>query len=149
MIRHWAFFRDSDALSGAFYPCNYIVAGYPSLARAHAAEAAFNEAGVAADDVRAASGDFVVNQLEAHRSAHRTQRAPARTPRHAVTEMDFLDRDAALARRDGAFLFVYAPQDADVAQARAVLARHPPLYARRYVQAGIERIVEPAADAAA
>jgi hypothetical protein len=143
MIRHWAFFKQSDTSFGTFYPRHYIVAGYSSFEAAHAAERAFTESGVAADDVRAASGDFVVNQLEAHHGANWLQMAESHVVDFVGTEAGFLEDDAELARRGGAFLFLFAPDELRVAQAREVFARHRPAYARRYLRVAIERIVDP------
>jgi hypothetical protein len=143
MIRHWAFFKKGDTSFGTFYPKHYIVAGYASLKDAEAAEHAFTESGIDADDVRAASGDFVINQLEAHREANWLQRAQAHVVEFAGTEAGFLQDDAELARRGGAFLFLFAPHDHHVAHARTIFARHRPAYARRYLPMAIEHIVEP------
>jgi hypothetical protein len=145
VIRHWAFFKQSDTSFGTFYPKHYIVAGYSSLEAAHAAERAFTASGVAAEDVRAATGDFVINRLEAHREANWLQRAQAHVAEFAGTETNFLHDDAELARKGGAFLFLYAPRDSQVAHARIIFAQHRPAYARRYLQIAIEHIVSPAA----
>jgi len=107
MIRHWAFFKQGDTSFGTFYPKHYIVAGYASLEDAEAAEHAFTESGVDVDDVRAASGDFVINQLEAHHEANWLQRAQSHIAEFAGTEAGFLDDDAELARKGGAFLFLF------------------------------------------
>lgn len=141
MIRHWAFFKQSDTSFGTFYPRHYIVAGYPTLAAAQAAEQAFSDAGVIAEDVRAAAGDFVVNQLEAHQEANWLQRAEAHLAEFAGTEAAYLDDDARLARDGGAFLFVFAPGDSEVARARGVFATHRPAYARRYLNIAIESLI--------
>jgi hypothetical protein len=143
MIRHWAFFKQGDTSFGTFYPRNYIIAGYRSFREAEAAEMAFAAAGTNAEDVRAATGDFVVNQLEAHREASWLERAEAHVAEFAGTESGYLDDDAELARKGGAFLFVYAPEDRHVNRARAVFERHRPAYARRYLNVAIERLVEP------
>jgi hypothetical protein len=148
MIRHWAFFKESDTSFGTFYPRHYIVAGYPSFAAAHAAECAFSASGVAADDVRATSGDFVVNRLEAHRKVNWLQRTLAHVAEFARAESDFLQDDAELAGNGGAFLFLFAPDDSRVSHARTIFARHPPVYARRYLKVAIERIVAPEHEAA-
>jgi hypothetical protein len=142
MLRHWAFFKQSDLSFGTFYPRHYIVAGYDSLEAAHEAEYAFSTSGVATHDVRAATGDFVVNQLEAYRGMNWLQRALSHVTRFAGTESGFLDDDAELAQRGGAFLFLFAPGDSEVDHARVIFANHPPVYARRYLGVAIERIVE-------
>jgi len=143
MIRHWAFFKQSDTSFGTFYPKHYIVAGYPSFDEARAAESAFTESGVDATDVRATTGDFVVNHLEAHHDANWLERAQAHMAEFAGTEADLLKGDAELAHNGGAFLFVFAPRDSHVNNARKVFARHRPSYARRYLQIAIEHIIEP------
>ncbi|TAN00596.1 MAG: hypothetical protein EPN40_03695 [Rhodanobacteraceae bacterium] len=143
MIRHWAFFKHSDTSFGTFYPKHYIVAGYASMNDAQAAERAFIESGFDADDVRAAAGDFVVNQLEAHREANWLQRAGTHIAEFAGTETGFLRDDAELARRGGAFLFLFAPETHHVDQARKVFTQHRPAYARRYLHVAIEHIVDP------
>lgn len=141
MIRHWAFFKQSDAPFGTFYPTHYIVAGYPSMHDAQAAEQAFTESGVAAENVRAAAGDFVINQLEAHRkAAHWLQRVVAHDTGFAGLETRLLEDDAELVRQGGAFLFVFAPDASHVAQARNVFAQHRPNFARRYLPRSIEPI---------
>lgn len=145
MIRHWAFFRQSDTSFGTFYPKHYIVAGYPSFGEAQAAEDAFTESGVDAEDVRAASGDFVVNQLEAHQDANILERAEEQVAEAVGTETSYLKDDAELAHNGGAFLFVYAPDDDHLQHARSVFEQHRPKYARRYLQIAIERLIEPTA----
>ena len=143
MIRHWAFFKQSDTSFGTFYPKHYIVAGYVDFAAAQAAEAAFSASGVDTEDVRAATGDFVINQLEAHREANWLQRAETHLVEFAGTEMGFLADDAELARNGGAFLFVFAPNDERVALSRKVFEQHRPAYARRYLHIAIERLITP------
>ena len=143
MIRHWAFFKQSDTSFGTFYPRHYIVAGYPSLHNAQEAEHAFTESGVGVENVRATTGDFVINQLEAHRGANWLQRAEARIAEFAGTETGFLEDDAELARKGGAFLFLFAPESSHVEHARKVFAEHRPSYARRYLHVAIERIIDP------
>jgi hypothetical protein len=60
----------------------------------------------------------------------------------AGTETGYIREDADLARDGGAFLFVYAPDDARANQARRVFAKIGPAYARRYLPVAIERMVE-------
>lgn len=144
MIRHWAFFKQSDTSFGTFYPKHYIIAGYANLHDARAAEQAFTESGVSAEDVRAAPGDFVINNLEAHREANWLERAERHVVEFAGTEAGFLEDDAELARNGGAFLFLFAPDDSQVAHARKVFAQHRPAYARRYLHIAIERIIDAA-----
>ncbi|MGH8113905.1 MAG: hypothetical protein ACREPS_02455 [Rhodanobacteraceae bacterium] len=143
MIRHWAFFKRSDTTFGTFYPRQYVVAGYPSFEAAHAAESAFAASGVDADDVRAATGDFVVNRLEAHREVNWLQRTLAHVAEFAGAESSFLQDDAELANNGGAFLFLFAPNDSHVVHARIIFSQYPPVYARRYLNGMVERIIDP------
>ena len=142
MTQHWAFFKEGDHSFGIFYPRHYIVAGYRNIADAEAAEAAFRKAGVSAEDVRAATGEFVIGQLEARHGSSWLERMEQRLVEFAGTETGYLREDADLARDGGAFLFVYAPDDARLNQARRVFAQLGPAYARRYLPVAIERIVE-------
>lgn len=142
MTQHWAFFKEGDHSFGIFYPRHYIIAGYHNLADAEAAEAAFRKEGFAAEDVRAATGEFVIGQLEARHGASWLERMEQKLVEFAGTETGYLREDADLARDGGAFLFVYAPDDARLNQARRVFAQHGPAYARRYLPIAIERIVE-------
>ena len=142
MTQHWAFFKEGDHSFGIFYPRHYIIAGYHTLADAEAAEAAFRKEGFSAEDVRAATGEFVIGQLEARHGSSWLERMEQRLVEFAGTETGYLREDADLARDGGAFLFVYAPDDARLNQARRVFAQHGPAYARRYLPIAIERIVE-------
>lgn len=142
MTQHWAFFKEGDHSFGIFYPRHYIVAGYRNLADAEAAEAAFRSAGLPPEDVRAATGEFVAGQLESRDGANWLERMEQRLVEFAGTETGYIREDADLARDGGAFLFVYAPDDARMNQARSVFAQHGPAYARRYLPVAIERIVE-------
>jgi hypothetical protein len=142
MTQHWAFFKEGDHSFGIFYPRHYIIAGYHNLADAEAAEAAFRKDGVPNEDVRAAAGEFVIAQLESRHGANWLERMEQRLVEFAGTETGYLREDADLARDGGAFLFVYAPDDARLDQARRVFAQLGPAYARRYLPVAIERIVE-------
>ncbi|MGN6312961.1 MAG: hypothetical protein ACTHMO_04270 [Rhodanobacteraceae bacterium] len=142
MNSHWGFFKDGDTSLGIFYPRHYIVAGYRNLADAEAAEAAFRNAGTPPEDVRAATGEFVTGQLESRHGANWLERMEQRLVEFAGTESGYIREDADLARDGGAFLFVYAPDDARASQARRVFAQTHPAFARRYLDVAIERIVE-------
>ena len=49
----------------------------------------------------------------------------------------------ALARRNGAFLFVHTPEDEPARRIEDIIARCDPVYARRYLPMAIERLIEP------
>lgn len=136
------FFKEGGTSLGTFYPTHYIVAGYRQLADARAAAAACQKAGFADADVRAFDGRYAISQLEAREGANWLQKMEQQLVEFAGTETGYVREDAELARSGGAFLFVYAPDDAALAKARRVFAQHGPVYARRYLNIAIEIIVE-------
>jgi hypothetical protein len=144
MGRHWDFFKESDRSWGVFYPRNYIVAGYGSITRAEEVRHALLGAGFAADDVAAATGEFVVRQLEGEGDPGWLERIQREVASAVGTELGYIEDDLAHARQGGAFLFVYTPEDGDVTRARAVIDDSDPVHARRYLALGIERFEYPA-----
>ena len=141
MEQQWDFFKTSETSMGVFYPLHYIIAGYDNLADAQAAEAAFRESGVADEDVRAASGEFVAAQLESRGDRNLMDKLNNELVKIFGTEKGDTTEDKQHAGDGGAFLFVYAPKDEDAANARKVFARNPPVFARRYLRIAIEQIV--------
>ena len=141
MEQQWDFFKKSETSLGVFYPLHYIVAGYDSLEEAEAAEAAFRESGVAVDAVRSATGEFVAQQLESRDDRNLWNKLENEVVKFAGTEKGDTTEDKQHAGDGGAFLFVYAPNDEDAANAKRVFARNPPVFARRYLRIAIEQIV--------
>ena len=141
--KHWEFFKHSDESFGLFYPVHYTVAGFDNLDRAEEVRTAFIDAGFPEEDVVAASGPFVVEQLETEEGANWLKRLSAGIARVIGTEAGFLEDDLKLARRGGAFVFVYTPDDAQIERMHALIKRLHPIFARRYLNAGIERIHYP------
>ena len=143
MGKHWDFFKESDRSWGVFYPRNYIVAGYGSVERAEQVRQELMAAGFASDDVAAASGDFVVRELETGQEPGWLDRLRQEVASAVGTELGYVEDDLRHARQGGAFLFVYVPHDEDVLRARAVIDASGPVYARRYLALGIERYTYP------
>ena len=141
MEQQWDFFKKSETSLGVFYPLHYIIAGYDSLDEAEAAEAAFRGSGVAADDVRAATGAFVAQQLESRNDRNLWNKFENEIVKFAGTEEGYTAEDKQHASGGGAFLFVYAQTDEDAANAKTVFAGNPPVFARRYLRIAIEQIV--------
>ncbi|MGN6190621.1 MAG: hypothetical protein ACTHM4_00580 [Rhodanobacteraceae bacterium] len=141
MEQQWDFFKKSETSMGVFYPLHYIVAGYDNLDDAQAAETAFRESGVAAEDVRAASGEFVAAQLESRVDRNMLDKLNNELVKIFGTEKAYTTEDKQHAGDGGAFLFVYAPKDEDAANAKLVFDKHPPVFARRYLRIAIEQIV--------
>lgn len=141
MEQQWDFFKKSETSMGVFYPLHYIVAGYDSLDEAQAAEDAFRGAGFATEDVRAASGEFVAAQLESRSDRNVINKLENELVKIFGTEKGYTTEDKQHAADGGAFLFVYAPDDEDAANARKVFASNPPVFARRYLRIAIEQLV--------
>ena len=141
MEQQWDFFKKSETSLGVFYPMHYIVAGYADFQHAQDAEAAFREAGVATEDVRAATGQFVAGQLETRHDRNVLDKVNNELAKFMGTEKAYATEDKQHAGDGGAFLFVYAPEDADADNAKAVFATHPPVFARRYLRIAIEQLV--------
>lgn len=143
MTRHWSFIKGPDDSFGMFYPRNYIVAGYGSQAHADAVVEQFRAAGFGDDEVAAASGEFMIEQVES--SDHRgwLDRLKRQIAGIAGTEAGYVEDDIALAHEGGAFVFIHAPHDADLQRARRVLEKTDPVFARRYLALGIERLIYP------
>ena len=141
MEQQWDFFKKSETSMGVFYPLHYIVAGYDNLDDAQAAENAFRESSVAAEDVRAATGDFVAAQLESRGDRNVVNKIENELVKIFGTEKGYTTEDKQHAADGGAFLFVYAPKDEDAANAKLVFDRNPPVFARRYLRIAIEQII--------
>lgn len=143
MQEHWKFLKESDHSLGLFYPLHYTIAAFDTIERAELAREHFLANGFHVDDVAAASGPFVINHLESGKGAHWFSRLEAEIAKVIGTEAGFLDDDMHVARRGGAFLFVYTPTHELAEQARALIRRVHPVFARRYHRMGIENIQYP------
>lgn len=143
MKHRWEFFKEPDSSFGLFYPMHYTVAAFDTDDRAEYARQRCLEAGFADDDVATASGPFVINRLESMKGANWLDRIEAGIARVVGTEAGYIQDDVKLARRGGAFLFVYTPEQGDIDRLRGLLKRLHPIFARRYHAAGIEAICYP------
>ena len=144
MRRRWTFFKEPDEALGVFYPRHCFLAAYADLGRAEEVRAALLMAGSAPDDVAAASGDFVVNELLAC-AAEGWIGALTRELAAPLEVQADLERDRRHAAAGGAFLFLYAPDAAGAARARSLLEASRPRHLRRYLPFGIERWPDDAA----
>jgi hypothetical protein len=143
MLHHWDFFKGSDHSFGMFYPQDYILIGLDNEARAKQVEQMFLDDGFRGDNVAFASGSFVTTKLESLKDADLIEKIKIGIARIAGTEQGYVDDDLKLARRGGAFVFVHAPDDEAAARATGLIKRIHPVFARRYLSLGIERIVYP------
>lgn len=143
MKEHWDFFKESDTSFGLFYPLHYIVAAFENIEHADNARNRFLSEGFNSDNVATASGPYVVHHLESEEGAAWFDRLRAGIARIIGTEAGFLDDDIHLARRGGAFLFVYTPDEESTEQSRELIKRLHPIFARRYHRVGIEMIRYP------
>lgn len=146
MPYHWDFFKDGDTAFGLFYPKHYIVAAFDNEARAQEVAERFVDEGFLPEDVAAADGDFVTRKLEAEPEGT-LDIVKSQIAKAVGTEHGYIEDDIKHARRGGAFVFVYAPDDEIAQRAHAILKRVHPVYARRYQQMVIERLEYPAQSA--
>ena len=143
MKEHWDFLKENDSSFGLFYPLHYIVASFETIERAEKVREQVLARDFAHDDVAAVPGSFVIEHLESQEDADWFDRVRAGIARVIGTEAGFLDDDLQLARRGGAFLFIYTPDNDSAEQSRQLMKRLHPMFARRYHQAGIESIHYP------
>ncbi|MBS7456465.1 hypothetical protein [Coralloluteibacterium stylophorae] len=143
MVYHWDFLKEKDSSFGMFFPKHYVVVGFENQERATTAVDRFREAGFAEDDVAAVSGTFMTQTLEAEPDTTLQKLKVAIAEMHGGTEHGYVDDDIKLARRGGAFAFVYTPDDASAERARQVLDGVDHVYARRYLPMAIERYKYP------
>lgn len=139
----WSFFKDGDTSFGMFYPKHYTLAGFENQVSAERAADALRDAGFAAEDVRVVDGRFLVDELESQTDAGWLERLKAAISEFIGTETYFIDQDIALARRGGAFVFAYTPDEETGHRADSVLRELDPVYARRYLAMAIDRLIEP------
>jgi hypothetical protein len=144
MKKRWDFFKGSDTSFGLFYPVHYTMAAFDTDSHAEQARNQFLEAGFADEDVATASGSFVVDELESLKDANLFDRWKQEMARIAGTEAGFIEDDIKLARRGGAFVFVYTPDQDSIDRMHALIKRLHPMFARRYHHAGIEAVAYPA-----
>lgn len=143
MQKRWDFFKESDTSFGVFYPTHYVVAAFDTLKHAEQAELALKKAGFAADEVRAADGNFVVHEVESRADASWLDDIKAQIARVVGTETSYIDDDMALARRGAAFLFVHAPDHDSMKRTEHELRKLHPIYARHYLPTGVVHLVQP------
>lgn len=142
MGQHWSFFRHSDTSFGLFYPRGYTLAAFTDMERALGAEKALQQAGIAGEDVRAVSGEFVAGRLESAEGRSLFERFKVQVAEALGTEEIFIEQDLDFARKGGAFLFVHTPDDESTQRVKELLDEHHPEYARRYGRMAIERLFE-------
>jgi hypothetical protein len=143
MKHRWDFFKEADSSFGLFYPMHYVVAGFDTYERAQHVARACREGGFAEDDVAAASGNYIVNHVESQREAGWVDRVMAGISRIIGTEAGYIEDDIKLARRGGSFVFIYMPDHDRAERASALLRRLHPIFARRYQNTGVVRLMYP------
>ena len=143
MTRHWDFNKESDLSFGVFYPKHFIIIGLDDEARAVEVAQILLAEGFKGEEIAFASGSFVTDRLESVGYSTLLDRVKRTIAHIAGTEQGFIDDDLKLARRGGAFVFVYPSDDAGVDRASLLIRRIHPVYARRYLPLAIDRIVDP------
>lgn len=144
---NWNLLRDGDESFGMFYPRHYTLAGFADKSAAEQAAQKLADVGFPHTDIHVVRGDELVDKIAKMEDDHGWfDRMKARISEFIGTETYFIDQDLALARRGGAFLLVYTPDEEDGAKAARVLSDAGVEYARRYLNMAIERLIEPAAE---
>lgn len=138
----WDFFKDGDTSFGLFYPRHYTLAGYATRDEADRGAGAIRAAGFADEDVRVVSGSFLTDRLASQDDAGMLDRIKASIAEFIGTETYFIDQDIALAKRGGAFVFAYTPEEEDGERIKPALAEPRPVHARRYLAMAIDRLVD-------
>lgn len=144
MKQRWDFFKHSDTSFGMFYPVHYTMMAFDTHRRAkEVARELVEDVGFSEDDVAAASGEFVVEEVESQEDANWFDRLRERIAEIVGTEAGFIDDDLKFAQDGGAFVFVHTPDEDAVQKLHREVERLQPVFARRYLHAGIERITYP------
>lgn len=143
----WNFLRDGDESFGMFYPRHYTLAGFADNDAADRALRALRGEGFADTDVHQVRGDELISKIEGMDDNQGwLDRIKSRISEFIGTETYFIDQDLTLARRGGAFVLVYTPDEADAGRVKRALAGSGAEYARRYLNMAIERLIEPPAE---
>ncbi len=144
---NWNFLRDGDESFGMFYPRHYTLAGFADQATAAKAARALADAGYSDTDVHLVRGEELVQKIEKMEAENGwLDRVKASISEFIGTETYFIDHDITMARKGGAFLLVYTPDEEDGDRVSAVLRGNDAQYARRYLNMAIERLIEPPAE---
>ena len=141
MSRLLTFFKAADTEFGVFYPNHCLLAVFPTLADADAARRELNHAGLADQDVIAASGEEVVQFAADHVLQDGLWGAlMTQLSRSIGTEADYADHDLAAAKEGAAFIAVHCPTEKLKTEAWRSLEPMHPVVARYYSLAGIEHL---------
>ncbi|NII09304.1 hypothetical protein [Oleiagrimonas sp. C23AA] len=144
MEHRWDFFKEHDSSFGLFYPIHYTMMAFEDFERAKEVEhMLIGEAGFPDEDVAAASGRFVVEEVESQDDANWLDHMQEKIARVVGTEAGYIEDDIKHARNGGAFVFVYTPDDERIERVHKAVERFHPVFARRYLTAGIERLTYP------
>ena len=135
-----AFFKqEENTATGVFYPTNYIVAMYPSLAEASLAE---KEVNMASPSAVAASGAEMMEFMKDHEEKNNLWGAMMREVSTLIgTEEKYKNQDMEQAEHGAAFVAAYCADYDAKAKVWAVLQKHNPLVARFYGSGGIEHLM--------
>lgn len=144
MSTDWSFLKDGDSSFGMFYPKHYTLAGFRDADHARAAAVDLVGFGFAESDVHVVSGTDLIAKIKQFDEENGwLDRIRAKISEFIGTETYFIDQDVSLGQDGGFFVLVYSPEPDDGQRAKAVLAQHGAVYARRYLNMAIERLIEP------
>jgi len=140
-----AFFKGSDTKFGIFYPVHYIVAIFPDLQAARAAEKALHQSirsrEFEENDVISVPGSEVIRYSDEHLK-DTTLGALLMQKLSAMfqTEEIYTKHDLMLAEHGAAFVAVYCPNEARKQEAWGILQPLSPMVARYYALGAIDHL---------
>jgi len=131
------FFKGSDTSFGMFYPTDYFVAVFPSLASARTAEQSMRRAGYAEDEVHVFDGEYVRSDIQdrlvdADWVNWLIQKVAIGKESH------FWNEDLKAAERGAAFLAIFCATEDEARRIVTVLKPQGPQSMRRYRAFAIE-----------
>lgn len=139
-----SFFTGSTTSFGIFYPTEYVVIGFDSGNSAKIAFASILNAGYQIDEARIFEGTDVLSQLaEIKNNLSMWERLKQWFATSIGEEAHFLDQDIAHAESGGAFIAIYSPDDRETYRLQRMMLRFHPLFMRRYLKLGIQRLDPP------
>lgn len=133
------FFHGSDTQFGIFYPSNYLLAIFPALNEATAAQHAIRNSPLTGSDSLAVPGEEVLQYARENlQKKGLWTLLMSSLSRLIGTEAVYADQDLELASQGSAFLAVYAPTEGLKNAAWELIAPFHPSVARYYTAGGIE-----------
>ena len=134
------FFKGADTRLGVFYPEHYLIAVFPDLSSAKAAQLKLRGGGFSEDEVTAVPGTDLAGLVKEESEQHLLGSLMTEFSRFLHTEAAYTDDDLKMARRGAAILAVLCPDDRAKKTAWTQVQLLHPMVARYYGPGGIEHL---------